>query len=147
MPDGLPDPWFGSILAYAGYQNAITHYRESLSINPDQPGPLSNLAWIFATHRMADVRNSDEAIRLSEQACQLTEREDPRLLDTRAAAYASAGRFDKAIADMVQAIRLVGADTEESVRQQYQQRLTLYRNRRPYLETGSEKQQTSSEAP
>ena len=51
---------------------------------------------MMATDPDPSVRNGSEAVRLAERAVQLTGAREPTLLDTLAAAYAEAGRFQEA---------------------------------------------------
>jgi Flp pilus assembly protein TadD len=45
---------------------------------------------------------------LAEKACKATNNTDPEFLDTLAAAYAEAGRFDDAVRTAQQAIQVAG---------------------------------------
>ena len=54
------------------------------------------------------------------------------MLNTLAAAHAEAGNFDRAVEYQMKAISLV----DEKHTDQYRQRLDLYRNGKPYRETG-----------
>ena len=110
---------------------AVTLYRRALELQPDTPEPASELAWILATDpnpRLDDVR---QAVTLAERAAQLTGHQDASVLDTLAAAYAAAGRFDQAAATARAALALLASGQSEldaSIRQ----RLALYTEGRPY---------------
>ena len=65
---------------------------------------LDELAWLLATYPDSKSRDGTEAVRLSERACDLTERGIPALLDTLAAAYAEAGDFPRAISTAEEAL-------------------------------------------
>lgn len=112
---------------------AIEYYRASLRILPDQPEPLANLAWVLAVSADETLRNPEEALKLAEQACLLADRPGPNLLDTRAAAYAANGQYNRAINDMRRAIRQ--AETQELKEQleAYRARIALYRRKQPYI--------------
>ena len=58
---------------------------------------MNNLARIHAAHPRAGFRNPSEAVRLAEQACELTARKNSACLGTLAAAYAESGRFDEPV--------------------------------------------------
>lgn len=111
---------------------AIEYYQASLRIEPDQPEPMSNIAWVLATHPDETIRNPEEAMDLAEQACRLAEPPGPALLDTRAAAYAATGGFGKAVADMRRAIRLAENQKMTDPLPDYRARLALYRRNQPY---------------
>ena len=72
---------------------------------------LNDLAWIYATHPRRDLRNAVEAVRLAEQACQLSDRKLPTCLNTLAAAYAEAGRFAEAVTTAKKAIQIARASS------------------------------------
>ena len=93
---------------------AVSQYREVLSHNPGDPVVSNNLAWILATAASSDVRKPAEAIELAEMVTQKSRRKLPSALDTLAAAYAAAGRFEEAIVTIQEAIALqrsTGQDT------------------------------------
>jgi Flp pilus assembly protein TadD len=71
---------------------------------PDSPRMLDELAWLFATYPDSRSRDGTEAVRLSEHACDLTQRKIPALLDTLATAYAEAGDFPRAISTAEEAL-------------------------------------------
>jgi tetratricopeptide (TPR) repeat protein len=76
---------------------ALAHWRQALSQAPDNVRLLNDTAWVLATCADAALRNGTEAVTLAGHAVDLTSGRDPVLLATLAAAYAEAGRFDKAV--------------------------------------------------
>ncbi len=78
-------------------QEAVDHYRAALRSAPDRPGFANSLAWLLATSPDPAVRNGEEAVRLAERACTGIGFQEPTFLNTLAAAYAAAGRYDDAI--------------------------------------------------
>ncbi|MGH9332843.1 MAG: sulfatase-like hydrolase/transferase, partial [Vicinamibacteria bacterium] len=68
---------------------ALTQFREALKLRPDWPQPMSELAWLLATHPDPSARKPAEAVRLARRAAELTSNEQPIVLDTLAAAYAA----------------------------------------------------------
>ena len=78
-------------------REAMSEFAAALLILPDYPDALDGLAWILSTDANADFRNGTEAVKMAEQACTLTGRNDPMKLRTLAAAYAEAGRFAEAV--------------------------------------------------
>ena len=57
-----------------------------------------SLALIRATHRNADLRNGDEAVRCAQHAADLTKNADPAVLRILAMALADDGHFQEAVA-------------------------------------------------
>lgn len=80
------------------YNAAIDAYRKEISENPNAVAAHQRLAWILATATDEDVRDAEEAIRLSNYVSDklMSNRHAPSL-DTLATAYASAGKFEQAI--------------------------------------------------
>jgi tetratricopeptide (TPR) repeat protein len=78
-------------------REALSQYAATLLIQPDFADALDRLAWILSTDNDAGVRNGTEAVKMAEQACAITTRQDPEKLKMLAAAYAETGRFDDAI--------------------------------------------------
>jgi len=95
---------------------------------------LNLAAWMSATCRDQNIATSDEAIKLAEEACQLTNYEDAEILDTLAVAYASAGEFDKAVEVVETALKIAIGQQNEALVKQCKPRLELYRKNQPYYD-------------
>jgi 2-methylcitrate dehydratase PrpD len=92
------------------------------------------LAWCLATCPDADLRDGAEAVRLAEAACSATEQKVAELLDTLAAAYAEAGRFEDAVKAARQAIKLAEERQQQVDITGFKDRLSLYEAKKPYHE-------------
>ena len=97
-------------------REAVAAYRQALLSAPELNNAANNLAWLLATHPDPALRDPAEAVRLAERALAASSAPDPALLDTLAAAYAAAGRFDEASARAEQASRLAERDAPELAR-------------------------------
>jgi hypothetical protein len=96
---------------------------------------MSNaLAWVLATCPDDSLRNGEEAVKLAEQACEATRFFDFAKLDTLAAAYAEAGRFDEARKWIVVAVGRAREAGREDLAQRYTERKELYAANQPYRE-------------
>ena len=76
---------------------AIQHYHEALTVDPDNPVILNNLARILATADKPELCNGEEAVQLATKAVVLTDARHVVFFETLAAAHARAGQFSEAI--------------------------------------------------
>jgi tetratricopeptide (TPR) repeat protein len=113
---------------------AIGHYEQALRLMSEHVGVRNNLAWVLATSRDGAVRNGARAVALAEGANQSAGGKDAALLDTLAAAYAEAGRFEDAVRTAQAAMELVQAAGPAEQTRQIRGRLKLYQAGRPYHE-------------
>jgi tetratricopeptide (TPR) repeat protein len=79
------------------YGEAIDHYRQALTLTPDDPATLDNLALLYATATNAEARTPKMAVQLATRACDATDNQNARYMDTLARAYAADGDFFQAI--------------------------------------------------
>lgn len=77
------------------YVAAVTAYRKSLKLNPNNPEALNNLAWLLLTSDDPSIHDQVAALKLAEQA--VIELPAPHILDTLAQAYWANGRVEQAI--------------------------------------------------
>ncbi|MDD5134021.1 MAG: tetratricopeptide repeat protein [Phycisphaerae bacterium] len=138
LRNGLGDTLFSQ----GKFREAIAQMKSALEIEQGNPDVKNNLAWIFATCPDPNIRNPSEAIRLAKEACIATNYKTPGKLDTLAAAFASAGRFDEAIEVMKKALSLIG-ENDKPILEQFQNHLDLYRSSKPYISTPQENKNTS----
>jgi tetratricopeptide (TPR) repeat protein len=106
--------------------------REGHERAPEHVELANALAWHLATLPAAALRDGAEAVRLAEAAVGAAGTDDPNLLDTLAAAYAEAGRFDDAVRTAQHARDLARAAGEDQLIATLDARLVLYRNRTAY---------------
>ena len=92
------------------------------------------MAWILATHPDPNVRQTEDTLRLAEQVADRTNRADPHILDTLAAAYANADQYDQAAVIAMSALKLLTEPDQEAARKQIRERLELYGQGQPYRE-------------
>jgi Flp pilus assembly protein TadD len=111
---------------------ATFHYRESLGHDRRWPEVLDQQAWRMAGYPDAAVRNGPVAVHLAEQVCQATEFRNAMFVDTLAAAYAEAGRFDEAAATARKAVDLAVAARQEDLLGEMRDRLKLYEAKQPF---------------
>lgn len=113
---------------------AVKHWNEYLRLKPDDYMVMNNLAWLLAIAADDEIRQPQEALRLATRAAELTNSQQPGILDTLAAARAAAGDFDQAVAIAEKAIELAqaGGNFEQAAR--IRGRLQLYQEQKPYID-------------
>ena len=79
------------------FSNAISDMEEAIKLKPSDLTALNDFAWILATCSDKSYRNGLRAVEFAEKAVKVTRSRSPEILDTLAAAYAEAGRFDDAV--------------------------------------------------
>jgi tetratricopeptide (TPR) repeat protein len=125
-------------------QDAVGHYGQAIRIKPDFADAHNNLAWLLATHAPTEGGDAVRAVDLAQRACELTGNRRAGYLDTLAAAYAAAGRFNEAVVAAQKAIDLARAGGQPKLAGEYEARLELYRSGRAYRESVVE---TTTNAP
>jgi protein O-mannosyl-transferase len=98
---GVKDAEVANALGFALAQTgdaaqAVTVLSRAVADHPDSVSLEHNLARLLATTADPRVRDATRALALARDVCSRTGNRDPRALDTLAAAYAGAGRFDEA---------------------------------------------------
>jgi tetratricopeptide (TPR) repeat protein len=111
---------------------AAKHFALAVEEEPDKLFLLNRLGWLLATSPEDDVRDAVRAVEVGERAVRLTSRQDPLSLDTLAAAYAEAGRFDEAAATAHEALELEAR--RGTVDRALAERLSLYTSGRTFRE-------------
>jgi serine/threonine-protein kinase len=91
------------------------------------------LAWLLATCWDDSIRDGKREVELATKACELTEWKDPVYVDTLAAAYAEAGKFDEAVKWEKKAMEQPGVLGPAALEQAKAQ-LKLYVAHKPYHE-------------
>lgn len=113
--------------------DAIEQYREVLRLKPGWSDAMQKLAWLLATSPDAPMSDPRAAVELAEQACQATNFTQAPLLDTLAAAYARAGRFQDAAEMAQKAVALAQAAGQTQAVTVIETRLKLYREGRAFV--------------
>jgi protein O-mannosyl-transferase len=109
-------------------------FDELFRLHAADAAMLNNVAWRLATDADAAVRNGEEAVKLAQQAAQLTRESDPAILGTLAAAYAEAGHFPEAVAAARKAIDLANQQHKPALARSLEAKLPLYQSRKAYHE-------------
>jgi cytochrome c-type biogenesis protein CcmH/NrfG len=106
-------------------RDAVGDFRKALELLPESVPVANNLAWILATSSDTALRDGEEAVRLAEQASKGTDGNNLGILDTLAAAYAEAGRFDEAVETAEKAVDLARSQGKKLLATDIEGRLRL----------------------
>lgn len=112
-------------------QAARDDYERALKLDPESAAIQNDLAWLLATAAQPGLRDGERAAALAEAACDKTGNSNGEYLDTLAAAYARAGRFEAAVEAAKLALSLV---EEEGDRDPIRARLKIYREHKAFEE-------------
>jgi tetratricopeptide (TPR) repeat protein len=113
---------------------AVPFYLKSIELGPENVNALNNFAWLLATCPDPQLRNGAKAVELAKRACELSRWEVPVMIGTLAAAYAEAGKFDKAVKTAEKARDLARAQEAEDLAKRNEELLEIYRNGKAYRE-------------
>lgn len=116
-------------------KEAKEEYRRVLDMQPDFVPSLCGLAWLMSTSPDPEMRDAAKAVALAEQAASM-EGEDPNVLNTLAAAYAEAGRFEEAAAQAGKAAALAERAGMLWFADEVRNRMRLYEDGKPYRASG-----------
>jgi serine/threonine-protein kinase len=114
------------------YAEAAQAYLESFKAQPACVPACDALARLLATCPNDKVRDGKRAVEYATTACERTEWKDPLCVDTLAAAYAEAGRFDEAVRYQTRA--LDDPKLKGDLRTAAEKRLELYRQKKAFRE-------------
>ena len=89
---------------------------------------------MLATRPDATSDDAKEAVQHALRLCEATRYQLPSAVDTLAAAYAAAGRFEDAVKTAEKAIELASATGQHELAAKIRGRLLLYQEKRPYRE-------------
>ncbi len=115
-------------------RQAMALWSDSLEIDPNQVYAANSLAWIKATSKAEKFYDPGEALTFARQACELTEYQEPGMLDTLAAALAANGQFDKAAETAGKAIQIAKSTGQNERVRDFQNHLNLYKTRQTLRE-------------
>jgi len=114
------------------YDKAIADYTKVLEIDPKNVYAYNSLAWLKATCPVDRYRDGKQAVELAEKAVELDE--TASRLNTLAAAYAEAGRFQDAIKTQEKAIKLLEKEGETEDLAEFKEHLDSYKAGKPWRE-------------
>jgi len=127
----------GTVLAQQGrIKEAVEQWQRVLAIQPENGNAMSNLAWVFAASPEESLRDGTQAVRLAEQALQLSGGKIPMIFRTLAAAYAENGRFSRAIETAQRGLEVANSQGNPGLAAELQNNIALYQAERPLRDPG-----------
>ena len=104
---------------------AIAQYQKALEINPQDVQARANLAWALATSPQTPMLKAI-AVKLAQQANQLTGGANPTVLHILAAAFAQTGHFSEAVETAERSLQLATAQNKTSLVEALRTEIGLY---------------------
>ena len=112
------------------WAEAVAVYEQSANAAPDNSFFSFHLAWLLATVPDKKVRDGDKALQISQSLAVKSRRQEARVLDLLAAAYAETGDFPEAAMTVKEAIGL--AKTDQKLIDTLKRRLKNYEAKTPW---------------
>ncbi|HZL42706.1 MAG TPA: tetratricopeptide repeat protein, partial [Verrucomicrobiae bacterium] len=123
----------GTALLFEGQdEEASVQFRYAFYVNPECAAALDSMAWDLSTDKEPSSRNGPIAVKLAQQACELTQYKQPRHICTLAAAYAETGRYDVAIAQAERARAMVIASGATNLISRNDELIRTFKSGQPY---------------
>jgi tetratricopeptide (TPR) repeat protein len=116
------------------YERAAIDYRKAMELDANLGAALQGAAWLMATCPDERFRDTKKAVEAASKALQVDGWNDYRYIDTLAAAYASAGRYDDAQSTMKEAIKHAPQDNAD-IQRELAERMALYAEGKPYRDS------------
>lgn len=129
-------------LAIRSHGTALEDYRAAATLNPQSGHALRGMAWIMSTAPDQKLRNAEEGVKLAQRAMELDGNNDPRYVETLAAAYANSGQFDAAAELLKHALESAKGDSAGRIQAQ----LAVYKEGKPFRD-GPEPQSAKAPIP
>jgi hypothetical protein len=89
-------------------------------------------AWAFATSPDPRILDPEAAMHYAQIVVQMTKQQDPRALDTLAAALAASGQYGQAVQAAQAAINLANSQGNKPLAEAIARRLQFYQQGKPY---------------
>jgi tetratricopeptide (TPR) repeat protein len=129
--------YLGIVLYYSqgDVKNALLQWQQALQLQPNNLLAMNQEAHALAASPESDERNYSEALRLAQQAVQLSAGHDPTVLDTLAIAYAATGKFTDADQTAHRALELAAEQHRAQLVEALNTKIKLYKANQPYRDT------------
>ncbi len=116
------------------YEQAFRAWARAEQLQRNSRYVLNNPAWMLVTADDVTADDADNAVEFSRRACEMTKYKNINLLDTLAAAYAAAGRFDDAVKTAQKAVDTAKTGGQNTLAEEIKERMELYRADKRYIQ-------------
>jgi tetratricopeptide (TPR) repeat protein len=116
------------------YERAAIDYRKAMELDGNLGAALQGAAWLMATCPDERFRDPKKAVDAASKALQVDGWNDYRYIDTLAAAYANAGRYDDAQSTMKEAIKHAPQENAD-IQRELADRMAMYAEGKPYRDS------------
>ncbi|MDH5432305.1 MAG: sel1 repeat family protein [Gammaproteobacteria bacterium] len=123
--------FYSDLMGEPDLANAIHWFKKAANDNHQMS--INNLSWLYATAPEKQFRDAKRAMFWAEKL-KINKDNSYMFLDTQAAAYALAGKYEEAVNLQNDAISHLPDDIKEDIRAQFQQRLEAYKNHQAWTE-------------
>jgi Flp pilus assembly protein TadD len=121
-----------SLYRRGGLQEARAEYQECFRLEPRWTEKALRSSWMLSSDPRPGRRWGKLALVEAEEVQQAVEKDDPRVLDAMAAAFAENGRFSEAVAAARKAARLAATAGDRRLAGKIEERLRLYEKGQAY---------------
>ncbi len=94
-------------------REAIIYLKQAMQLRPSWYEPAIWMARILATYPDIEVRDPNKAVIIAMHAAELTQYQDPVVLETLAASYAATGQYEMAVRTAQEALALANVTQEQ----------------------------------
>jgi tetratricopeptide (TPR) repeat protein len=119
------------LVSQGGLDEAIRHFDAVLKIDPNNSKAYNNLAYALVSGPHPQKQNIVRALGYAQKAAELTEYQDPEVLDTLADCYSKDGKTDLAVKTAEKALELAVAADNNQLAEQIRSRLKSYKEQSP----------------
>jgi tetratricopeptide (TPR) repeat protein len=119
------------LVSRGGLDEAIRHFDAVLKIDPNNSKAYNNLAYALVSGPRPEKQEVVRALGFAQKAAELTDYQDPEVLDTLADCYSKDGKTDLAVKTAEKALELALTADNNQLAEQIRSRLKSYKEQTP----------------
>jgi len=120
-----------ALLSQGNFDEAVSHFNSALKIDPNNAGANNNLAYAIISRPNIDKNDITRAVELARRAAELTDYNNPEILETLADCYSKDGKADLAVQTAEKALELALPADNKQLIERIRSRLQLYKKQIP----------------